>query len=86
MELRGRRVLGGQSFVMGALVAFVLAAALANLGRIEEARSEVAAGLAFDPQFTIANFRSFAWSDNPVYLAQGARLVEDMRRAGVPEQ
>jgi TolB-like protein/Flp pilus assembly protein TadD len=64
---------------------FVLAAALSNLGRTEEARSEVSAGLALDPKFTIANFQSAAWSDNPVFLAQGARLIDDMRRAGVPE-
>ena len=69
-----------------ALCHFILAAALANLGRMEEARSEVAAGLALDPQFTIANFQSAVWSDNPVYLAQGARIIEDMRRAGVPEK
>jgi hypothetical protein len=52
---------------------------------MEEARSEVAAGLALDPHFTITNFQSAIWSDNPVYLAQRARMIDDMRRAGAPE-
>ena len=64
---------------------FLLAASLATLGRIEEARSEVAAGLSLDPEFTIAKFESAASSDNPVFLAQRGRLVDDLRRAGVPE-
>jgi hypothetical protein len=51
---------------------------------MEEARSQVAAGLALE-RFTIANFQSADWSDNPVYLEQRARVIDDMRRAGVPE-
>jgi hypothetical protein len=39
---------------------------------MDEARSEVAAGLALDRHFTIANFQSAVWSDNPLYLAQHA--------------
>jgi hypothetical protein len=58
---------------------------LANTGRWNEARSEVAAGLALDRHFTIANFQSAVWSDNPVYLAQRAGVIEEMRRAGIPE-
>jgi TolB-like protein/class 3 adenylate cyclase/Tfp pilus assembly protein PilF len=68
-----------------ALCRFSYAAALANTGRMEEARSEVAAGLALDRHFTIANFQSAVWSDNPIYLEQRARVIDDMRRAGVPE-
>jgi tetratricopeptide (TPR) repeat protein len=64
---------------------FTLAAALANVGQMEEARSEVATGLALDSQFTIANFCAAAWSDNPVYLAQRTHLIEGMRKAGVQE-
>jgi hypothetical protein len=52
---------------------------------LNEARSEVAAGLALDRHFTIANFQSAVWSDNPIYLAQNARVIDDMRRAGIPE-
>jgi tetratricopeptide (TPR) repeat protein len=67
-----------------ALCRFVFAAALANAGRMDEARSQVAAGLALD-RFTIANFQSALWSDNRLYLAQRARVIEGMRKAGVPE-
>ena len=42
-----------------------LAAALAHLGRLDEARSAVQAGLALDPTFTISRFRARASSDNP---------------------
>jgi tetratricopeptide (TPR) repeat protein len=68
-----------------ALCHFIYATALANMGRMDQARSEVAAGLALDPDFTITNFQSAVWSDNPVYLEQRARVIDDMRRAGVPE-
>jgi TolB-like protein/class 3 adenylate cyclase/tetratricopeptide (TPR) repeat protein len=68
-----------------ALCRFLHATVLANAGRMEEARSELAAGLALDPGFTIANFQSAVSSDNPLYLAQRARVIDDMRRAGVPE-
>jgi tetratricopeptide (TPR) repeat protein len=64
---------------------FGLAAALANLGRIDEARSEVDVGLALDPNFTIARFESAEWSDNPVYLAQRIQFIDGMRKAGGPE-
>jgi TolB-like protein/class 3 adenylate cyclase len=65
---------------------FTLAGTLATVGQMEQARSEVAAGLALDPQFTIASFRSTAWSDNPVYLQQQMSLVEGLRKAGLPEK
>jgi TolB-like protein/class 3 adenylate cyclase len=68
-----------------ALCHFIHATVLANAGRLDEARSELAAGLALDPGFTIANFQSAVSSDNPLYLEQRARIIVDMRRAGVPE-
>ncbi len=67
-----------------ALCHFIYGTVLANIGRMDEARSELAAGLALDPGFTIANFQSAVSSDNPVYLEQRARIIVDMRRAGVP--
>jgi TolB-like protein len=67
------------------LAHFYLAAALAQLGRLHGARSAVAAGLALNPTFTIHRFRSTARSDDPKVRAQGRRLVEGMREAGVPE-
>jgi TolB-like protein/class 3 adenylate cyclase len=69
-----------------ALCRFIHATVLANIGRMDEARSELMAGLALDPGFTIANFQLAVSSDNPLYLAQRARVIVDMRRAGVPEQ
>jgi TolB-like protein/Flp pilus assembly protein TadD len=66
---------------------FDLAAVLARLGRLDEARASVNAGLALDPRFTIRRFRdvTYANSDNPTYRAGRERLIEGMRLAGVPE-
>jgi tetratricopeptide (TPR) repeat protein len=62
-----------------------LAAALAHLGRLEEAVPEAKAGLALDPNFTLRRFRAGVASDNPTFLAQRERLHDGMRKAGVPE-
>jgi TolB-like protein/class 3 adenylate cyclase len=67
------------------LAHFYLAAALVRLGKPDEARAEVKAGLALDPTFTIARARAYSESDNPIYLAQRDRLFEALRKAGVPE-
>jgi tetratricopeptide (TPR) repeat protein len=67
------------------LTHFFLAAALAHLGRLDEARAETQAALALDPTFTIRRFRAVAQSDNPVFLKQRERVIERMRKAGVPE-
>jgi TolB-like protein len=62
------------------------AAALAHLGRIEEALEAARAGLELDPSFSSARLRrSMTFSDNPVYLARRERLYEGLRLAGVPE-
>jgi TolB-like protein/tetratricopeptide (TPR) repeat protein len=68
-----------------ALSHFIYGTALANLGRMDEARSEVAAGLALDPRFSITSFQSAIQSGNRVFLAQRAGIIDDMRRAGIPE-
>ena len=66
---------------------FFLAAALAHLGRIEEAREAGRAGLELDPSFSSARVRrSMAFSDNPVFLAGRERLYDGLRRAGLPEE
>jgi len=62
-----------------------LAAALAHLNRLDEGRSAVQAGLALVPNFTLRRFRAGAFGDNPIYLAQRARVVDGLRKAGVPE-
>jgi TolB-like protein len=67
---------------------FWLAAALAQLGRLDEAQSAVRAGLASNPAFTISRDRAArtAMSEDPAYLAQLEPIFEGMRKAGVPEQ
>jgi tetratricopeptide (TPR) repeat protein len=69
-------------------VYFNLAAALALLGRLEEAHSAVRAGLALNPAFSIARARATrtARSENPTYLAQLEPIFDGLRKAGVPEQ
>jgi tetratricopeptide (TPR) repeat protein len=64
---------------------FGLAATLALLGSLDQARAAAKAGLALDPSFTIRRFRLGASSDNPTYLAKRERIYEGMRLAGVPE-
>jgi TolB-like protein/class 3 adenylate cyclase/Tfp pilus assembly protein PilF len=64
---------------------FFLAASLANIGRLADARNASRAGLLLNPTFTIHLFRTGAESDNPVYLAQRERVCEAMRNAGIPE-
>ena len=65
---------------------FYLAAALAGLGRLDEARSAANEGLSFDPTFTIRRYRGDAPSDNAVFLAGRQRIYEMMRKVGVPEE
>jgi TolB-like protein len=66
---------------------FQLAATLARLGDLPQARAAVQAGLALDPSFTIRRLRdaTSAWNDNPTYLAGRDRAIEGLRMAGVPE-
>jgi TolB-like protein/class 3 adenylate cyclase len=67
---------------------FHLGAALAWLGRLDEARSAVLTGLALNPVFSISRARA-AWtamSDNATYLGQLEPVFDGLRKAGVPEQ
>ena len=64
---------------------FNLAAALALVGELDEARATVQAGLALNPSFTIRRYRTNTSSNHPVYLAGRERVYEGMRMAGVPE-
>jgi tetratricopeptide (TPR) repeat protein len=67
---------------------FDLAAVLARVGKLDEARAAVKAGLALDPRFTIRRYRDVTYSnsDNLTYRAGRERLIEGMRLAGVPEE
>ena len=67
---------------------FMLSAGLAQVARLDEARSAIKAGLALNPAFTVTRFHA-AWaamSDDPTYLSQLEPSLEGMRKAGVPEQ
>jgi len=64
---------------------FLLAAALANLDRLDEARAVVEAGLALNPEFTMRRYITGAASDHPTFLAQRERVAAGLRKAGVPE-
>ncbi len=64
---------------------FYLAATLVELGRLDEAKTEVKAALALNPNFTLRRYRDGAQSDNPIFLKRRERITEDMRKAGVPE-
>ncbi|WP_342726086.1 adenylate/guanylate cyclase domain-containing protein [Bradyrhizobium sp. B097] len=68
-----------------ALTHFGLAAALALLGSLDEARAAARLGLALVPSFTLRRFRDGAQSDNPNYLAKRERMHQGLRMAGVPE-
>jgi TolB-like protein len=65
---------------------FDLAAALAHLDRLKEARAAVSAGLAVNPRFTVSVARASHFSDNPTYLARRQRLIDGLRKAGLPEE
>jgi TolB-like protein/class 3 adenylate cyclase len=67
---------------------FSLAVALAQLGRLDEARFAVKAGRTLNPTFTISRART-AWtamSDEPMFLGQREPIFDGLRKAGVPEQ
>ena len=67
---------------------FGLGAVLAELGRADEARSAVKAGLALNPTFTLSLARATwtATSDDPTYLAQLEPVFDGLRKAGLPEE
>ena len=67
---------------------FVLGAALAQLGRLDDARSAIKTGHTLIPTFAVTRFRATwtAMSDDPTYLSQFEPILEGMRKAGVPEQ
>jgi TolB-like protein/class 3 adenylate cyclase len=67
---------------------FLLAAALARLGRLDEAHSAIKTGRTLNPLFSVSRARA-AWttrSDDPTYLAQLEPILDGLRKAGLPEQ
>jgi TolB-like protein/class 3 adenylate cyclase/tetratricopeptide (TPR) repeat protein len=67
------------------LAHFELAAALALLGRLDEARTDAKAGLTLDPTFTIRRLKAIPYSGNPKFRAASKRILQGMRMAGIPE-
>jgi tetratricopeptide (TPR) repeat protein len=65
---------------------FYLAVALAELGRLDEARVEAREGLSIDPKFTIRRYRGDAPSDNPIFMNRRRQIYEIMRSVGIPEE
>jgi TolB-like protein/class 3 adenylate cyclase len=66
---------------------FLLGSALAHLGRLDEARSAIVAGLTLNSVFSLSGARG-AWSamsDDPTYLAQVELTLDGLRKAGVPD-
>ena len=53
----------------------------------DEARAAARAALTLNPQFTIARFKVFfaQFSENQINLAGRDRIIEGVRKAGVPE-
>jgi TolB-like protein len=64
---------------------FFLAAVLAHVGELDEARAFAQSGLALNPSFTISRYRTYIPSNHPAYLAGRERIYEGLRMAGVPE-
>src|ERR1700733_5130789 len=67
---------------------FAMSAALAQLVRLDEARSAINAGLALNPTFAVSRFRAnlAARCEDQRFLAQLEPILEGMRKAGLPEE
>ena len=57
----------------------------AGMNKLDDAKSEVQAGLALDPTFTTKSLTIEVATDNPVFLAALAHIVENTHNTGVPE-
>ncbi|TCU64316.1 TolB-like protein [Bradyrhizobium sp. R2.2-H] len=68
-----------------AITHFLLAAGLALLGSLDQAKAAARAGFALDPSFTIRRFRNGALSEHPAYLAMRERIYQGLHMAGVSE-
>ena len=62
-----------------------LAAASGWLGREGEAKAAIAGLHKLLPDFTVQDWASIKWSDNPQFQREYARIVEGLRKAGLPE-
>jgi adenylate cyclase len=62
-----------------------LAAANAWAGHDKEAKETVAQLRKLYPDFTVQSWAGIPWSDDPTFNEQYARIVEGLRKAGLPE-
>jgi adenylate cyclase len=62
-----------------------LAAANAWAGHDKEAKEAVAQLRKLYPEFTVQTWAEIPWGDNPTFNAQYQRIVEGLRKAGLPE-
>ena len=62
-----------------------LVAANAWLGRDKEAKEAAAQLQKVYPGFTVQGWAGIHWTDDPTFNAQYARIVEGLRKAGLPE-
>jgi adenylate cyclase len=63
-----------------------LIAANGWLGRDSDARRAIAGLLKLKPGFTVQQWATMKWSDDPIFHREYARLVEGLRKAGLPEE
>jgi adenylate cyclase len=63
-----------------------LASAYAWTKQDAEAHAAVAELRKLMPNYTVDRWRHEGWSDNPVFLAQYQRIIEGLRKAGLPEK
>ena len=59
------------------------AANLVELGRLDEAKTEVETALALNPKFTLRRYRDGAQSNNPAFLKRRDQIIKNMRKAGI---
>jgi adenylate cyclase len=62
-----------------------LAAANAFAGHEKEAKEAVAQLQKVNPGFTVQTWAGIHWSDDPTFNDQYTRIVEGLRKAGLPE-
>jgi len=62
-----------------------LAAAYAWTGNDEGAHNAVARLLELMPGYTVQQWANAGWSENPTFLVEYQRIVEGLRKAGLPE-
>src|SRR4051812_12345839 len=55
-------------------------------GRREEAHAAIIELHKLMPGYTVKKWANAGWSDNPIFLAEYARIVEGLRKGGLPEE